>query len=372
MEMNRRSLLQAGIAISTSCLGSAALRTHAEGGRVSPALPAGAVTSLRSAENPYGPPESALRALQAAVREGNRYPRTKIAEFKELLARDAGLTPEHVIVGAGSIELMLNTGLYCGKLGRTIVSAEPTWDTTAKYAEANGAKWVKVPVTRDYRYDFERMLSAVNDDVELVYLCHPNNPTGVAEKHDDLKNFVEQVAQRTRVMIDEAFIDCLDNGEQVSLKHLVASNENVVVSRTFSKLWGMAGFRVGYMLGNPDFLAKLKATIPALEMQSRLSVIAAIAAYQDQEFLRLSRDRMRQSRQMIYSILDKNNLKYIPSDSNFVTFEINEDADAFKQKMFDRGVALKNVSFLGKQRMRVSCGTPDELRSFEQALVERA
>lgn len=368
MEINRRTLLQAGLAISASCLGDAGRRACAAGPSGAPTTTVGNVVPLRSAENPYGPPESARRALQAALSEGNRYPRSRVAEFKEMLARDAGLTPEHVIIGAGSIELMINTGLYCGKLGRTIVAADPTWDTTAIYAEANGAKWVKVPLTHDYRYDFDGMLAAINDDVELVYICHPNNPTGVAEKHSDLKSFVEKAAKQTRVMIDEAFIDCLDNGEEESMKHLVADNDNVVISRTFSKLWGMAGFRVGYMLGHPDFLAKLKATIPTLEMQSRLSVAAAIAACHDQDFMRLSRERMRQSREMVYAILEKKNLAYIPSDCNFVTFEVDEDAEAFRQRMLDRGVALKNVSFSGKQRMRVSCGMPEELRAFEKAL----
>jgi histidinol-phosphate aminotransferase len=169
-------------------------------------------------------------------------------------------------------------------------------------------------------------------------------------------------------MVDEAFIDCLDNGEEESMKHLVAANDNVIVSRTLSKLWGMAGFRVGYMLGDPSLLAKLKATIPTLEMQSRLSVAAAIAAFPDQNFMRFSRDKMRESRTMIYEILDKKGLPYIRSDCNFVTFEVPSDAEIARQKLLDRGVALKNVSFGGRQRLRVSCGTPDELRSFEQAL----
>ena len=368
MKINRRNLMQAGVAVSTACFTDLGKHACAADRDEERAAPAGGVIPLRSAENPYGPPPSALEALQATMSEGNRYPRTKVAEFKKLIADDTGLTPEHVIIGAGSIELMINAGLYYGKRGGTVVSGDPTWDTTAIYAEANGAKWVKVPLTDDYHYDFERMLEAVNDDVDLVYLCHPNNPTGLAEEQGVLESFVKEVAKRTHVMIDEAFIDCLNDGEQVSMKKLVASNDNVIVSRTFSKLWGMAGFRVGYMLGNPDLLAKFEATIPGLEMQSRLSVAAAMAAYRDQEFMRFSRQKMRESRKIVFQILDKKGLKYIPSDCNFVAFEINEDAEIARQKLLDRKVALKNVSFGGRQRLRVSCGTPDELHLFEQAL----
>jgi histidinol-phosphate aminotransferase len=370
MKVNRRNALQAGIAISTSYLAATGRRTLAASVGDAGAVPhAGDVVPLRSAENPYGPPESALRALQAAMREGNRYPRTKIAEFKQLVANEVGLTPDHVIVGAGSIELMLAAGLYFGKLGRAVVAADPTWHTTAEYAEANGAKWLKIPLTKDYRYDFDRMRAAVNDDTALVYICHPNNPTGIAESHSDVQRFVQDVSKRTLVMVDEAFIDCLDDGEHQSMKHLVATNRYLIVSRTFSKLWGMAGFRVGYMLGEPSLMATFKATIPTLEMQSRLSVAAAIAAFSDHEFMRTSRDKMRESRKIIYEVLDKQGLPYIRSDCNFVTFEVPTDAEVARLKLLDRGVALKNVSFSGRQRLRVSCGTPDELRSFEQALA---
>jgi histidinol-phosphate aminotransferase len=368
MKINRRNALQTGIAM-TSCFvpgGKAALGATAS---TAAALTAGNVIALRSAENPYGPPESALTALKAAMREGNRYPRSKVAEFKELVAKDAGVSPDHVIVGAGSIELMLSAGLYFGKLGRTVIAADPTWHTTAEYAEANGAKWLKIPLTKEYRYDFDAMRAAVNGDTALVYICHPNNPTGIAERHAEVDRFVKDVSQRTLVMVDEAFIDCLDDGEQQSMKHLVAANKNVIVARTFSKLWGMAGFRVGYMLGDASLMAKFKATIPTLEMQCRLSVAAAIAAFQDHEFIRMSRDKMRESRKVVYGILDKKSLPYIRSDCNFVTFEVPTDAEAARLKLLDRGVALKNVSFGGRQRLRVSCGTPDELRSFEQAFA---
>lgn len=368
MKINRRSALQTGIAM-TSCIVVGDKSTYGAIASSATSSPAGNVISLRSAENPYGPPESALVALKTAMREGNRYPRSKVAEFKEIVAKDAGVTPEHVIVGAGSIELMLSAGLYFGKISRTVIAADPTWHTTAEYAAANGAKWLKIPLTKDYRYDFDGMRAAVNGDTSLVYICHPNNPTGVAEPHADVARFVKDVSQHTLVMIDEAFIDCLDDGEAQSMKHLVASNKNVIVARTYSKLWGMAGFRVGYMLGDPPLMAKFKAMIPTLEMQSRLSVAAAIAAFGDQEFMRMSRDKMRESRKIVYDILDKKGLPYIRSDCNFVTFEVSIDAETGRQKLLDRGVALKNVSFHDRQRLRVSCGTPDELRAFEQALA---
>src|SRR6188768_2090051 len=153
------------------------------------------------------------------------------------------------------------------------------------------------------------------------------------------------------------------------MKHLVATSDNIIVSRTFSKLWGMAGFRVGYMLGPAALLAKFKETVPHLEMQSRISVAAAIAAFQDRDFIKMSREKMKQSRQLIFAAIDRRGLKYISSDCNFVTFEVPNDAEATRLKLLEGGVALKNVSFGGRQRLRVSCGTPRELGEFERSLA---
>lgn len=364
---SRRHLLQAGMAFTSSCC-LADLASAAPGSSEGTGTPVDDIAWLRSAENPAGPPESARRALAAAVDEGNLYPRSKVNEFKEHVARDLGLTPEHVIVGAGTIELMLCAGLYYGKLGKRVLSADPTWDTTVEYAEANGAKWTKVPLTKDYYHDFDRMLAEVTGDVALVYVCHPNNPTGKCEPAETLERFVRNVAERTHVMIDEAFIECLDGWRQRSMASLVATNPNVIVTRTFSKLWGMAGFRVGYMLGEPKLMASFKQAIPYLEMQSRLSVAAALAAYDDTSFVDAGRATMRESRALVYKMLDGLGLAYIPSDSNFVTFEVPRDAEQFRLDMLERGVAVKNVSFGGKHRLRVNCGSPQNLAKFERAL----
>ncbi len=366
----RRHLLQAGLALTSSCcLADMALSAPNAGQSTATGANPGDTAWLRSAENPYGPPESARRAIVASMSEGNLYPRAKVNEFKELVARDLGLTPEHVIVGAGSIELMLCAGLYYGKLGKRVVSADPTWDTTVEYAEANGAAWTKVPLKEDLHHDFDRMRDEVTDDVALVYICHPNNPTGLAEPADELARFVRAVAERTHVMVDEAFLECLENAEERSLKHLVRTNPNVLVSRTFSKQWGMAGLRVGYMLGDPKLLAEFKKMIPYLEMQSRMSVAGAIAAYADQAFIDESRQRLGKSRQMVYDILKRLERPYIPSDVNFVTFEVPRDAEQVRLEMLERGVAVKNVTFGGKQRLRVSCGSPESLVKFEQVLA---
>jgi histidinol-phosphate aminotransferase len=206
--------------------------------------------------------------------------------------------------------------------------------------------------------------------VDLVYICNPNNPTGIAEDANVLEAFIKDVAQHRLVMVDETFIDCLDNGEATSLKRLVRDYNNVIVSRTFSKLWGMAGFRIGYMLAHPQVIAKLKATVPTLEMQNRIGAAAAIGAYGDEEFMKFSRMKMKESRQLVFDILEKHGLTYLPSDINFVAFQASGDGDEFVKKMYEQGVLLKNVSFNGQTWVRVSCGAPNELAAFDQALSQ--
>jgi histidinol-phosphate aminotransferase len=325
---------------------------------------------LRSAENPYGPPPAAFEAAQRQLATANRYPRKAITELRALIADDVGLTPEHVAIGAGSIELMLGTGLALGKPGRAVLSGDPTWSTTVAYAAAHGAEWIRVPLTSAYRYDFPRMLAAINDKVDLVYVCHPNNPTGLAEEHAALEAFVRAASARTLVMVDEAFLDCLEHAEALSMKKLVKESDNVVIARTFSKLWGMAGFRVGYMIGPPKFLAQIKSALPKLEMQNSIGCAAAMAAYVDQPFIAASRQRMRAARNTIFEILDRRGLKYIRSDSNFVSFQVPEEGTTFVAKMEGQGVSLKAVALAGDTRWaRVSCGTPEELAAFERALA---
>ncbi|MEX0641145.1 MAG: aminotransferase class I/II-fold pyridoxal phosphate-dependent enzyme [Pirellulales bacterium] len=371
--MNRRSFIQSGIAFSTAGMGCLAGAQAAEWNRCADEHEMAvdsSVTRLRSAENPYGPPPGAAEAVASQLAIANRYPRPVITAFREKIAQDTGLTSEHVAIGAGSIELIIQTGLAFGKPGCAHVSGDPTWDTMLVYAQAKGADWIRVPLTKTYHYDFDRMLAAITDKVEIVYLCHPNNPTGIAEDHDQLEAFVKEAARSKLVMVDEAFIDCLDNAEQISMKKLIPDHENVIVVRTFSKLWGMAGFRVGYLLAHPRVVAKLKATIPALEMQNRFGVAGAIAAYDDHAFIELSRQRMRKSRSILYEIFSRHGLDYIRSDTNFIAFQVPENSQAFVEKMERlHGVSIKSVSLADQRNWaRVSCGMPTELDAFDHAL----
>jgi histidinol-phosphate aminotransferase len=371
--MNRRNFIQSGITISSvagccAAFGTQVLGADLCGDERTPDTESKLVR-LRSAENPYGPPKSALEAAQAELKIANRYPRTKVVAFRDLIAKDVGVTPDHVAIGAGSIELMINTGLAYGKPGRAVLSADPTWDTTMVYSEACGAEWIRVPLTKDYRYDFDRMRSSITDKVDLVYICNPNNPTGIAEDHQVLEEFVKDVSKSRLVMIDEAFIDCLDGAEQISMKKLLPQNENIAIARTFSKLWGMAGFRIGYMLAHPSVIAKLKSTIPTLEMQNRIGLAAAMAAYHDRDFIEQSRQRTKPARKTIYEILDRHRLAYIPSDCNFVSYKVPEHGKQFIAKLAEHGVANKAVSLNNDFNWsRVSCGTPEELDAFEAAL----
>lgn len=371
--MNRRGFIKTGMALPACAVGFHSLGAGALGldlcAEDRDAAGASDEVRLRSAENPEGPPRSAIEAARRELEMAHRYPRRKITEFREKVAKENGITAENVVVGAGSIELMINTGLYFGKAGRAVLSGDPTWATTVKYAQANGADWVRVPLTSDYHYDFDRMLAAMSDKVDLVYICHPNNPTGVAEDHDRLEAFVKQVAESRVVMIDEAFIDCLEDAESLSMKKLVPEYKNVIVTRTFSKLWGMAGFRVGYMLGDPPLMRRLESTVPTLEMQSSIAAAAAIAAYDDHQYIARGRRDMRVAAETIYRILNAHGLSYIRSDTNFMSFQVNEPGTDFVDKMKKQGVALKPIE-LGEANnwARVSCGAPGELAAFESAL----
>lgn len=234
--MNRRNLLKSSLAAASLGLG------YASSGNAYPFLneidlcdhdfsstapDSPKIIKLRSAENPYGPPQSAINALKNELSMGNRYPRSLIQEFRAQIGKSAGVTAEYVAIGAGSVELMTKLGLVFGQPGRKVLSPDPTWATPMKYAQHHGAEWITVPVDAEYRFNFDRMLEEAKKGVDLVYICHPNNPTARGEDHATLEAFVKEASQYAMVLIDEAFIDCLDHAEEVSLKKLIPQNDKV-------------------------------------------------------------------------------------------------------------------------------------------------
>jgi histidinol-phosphate aminotransferase len=321
-------------------------------------------------ENPFGPSEKAKKAIVDAMDISYRYAFQFEEELVEKIAGREGLKEEMIQLGAGSSCLLYAAAAYYSKEGGNIISGDPSYDDLPDTAEEFGAKWIKVPLTPDYKLDLDAMEKAIDGSTRLVYICNPNNPTGTTLDAGRLKAFCERVSKKTMVFVDEAYIDYLPDPETASVIDLVKKGTNIIVARTFSKLHGFAGLRVGYLVANRDTLQKLELYCIGKSGLSATSLKAAIASYGDDVFLTGALQKTNASKDFLYKTLKEQGYEYIPSDTNFVLFPIKMDGQRFLQEMFKRQVGVRHWKFNDKNWCRVSIGRMDEMEAFASAFKE--
>ncbi|HKZ38909.1 MAG TPA: histidinol-phosphate transaminase, partial [Chryseolinea sp.] len=328
---------------------------------------------LSSNENPFGPSEKAKKAIVDAIDKSYQYPMKTLQELTKTIATYEGLTPEHVMLGAGSGPLLQAAVVHFGKMGGNLVSGDPTYGNIPNdMTEHFKTIWKKVPLTSDYKLDLDAMEKAVDDKTVLMYVCNPNNPTGTTVDAAKLKAFCERVSKKVPVFVDEAYIDYMDNPKEASVMECIKKGHNVMVARTFSKLYGFAGLRVGYMVAQPAMLETMKPLTKGARSISATSGSAALASYQDAEFLQMALKKTVESKEYLYSILKKRGYDYIPSSTNFVLFPIKMDGKKFTEEMMNRGVSVRFWKFNDKDWCRVSIGLMDEMKVFEEAFTQIA
>lgn len=323
---------------------------------------------LLANENPFGPSAKAKKAITEAINLSYQYPfeNRKLLEGKIL--ESEGLKEGQILMAAGSSPLLLAAALCFGK--GTIVSAIPTYEDLLTHAEQLGTKVVRVPLTANYVFDLDAMEKVIDSNTSLVYICNPNNPTATVADTAKLKAFCERVSKNTTVFVDEAYIDYLDDPKSVSLIDSVKKGQNIIVARTFSKLYGFAGLRVGYIVAQPEIITKLNMYTSAPMDMSATSIAAAAVAYQDKEFLQGAFNKTMESKNFLYDTLKKEGYQYIPSATNFVMFPVKMESKRFAEEMMKRGVGVRSWKFMGKEWCRVSIGRMDEMREFAIAFKD--
>ena len=289
--------------------------------------------------------------------------RRQLLKTGALLTGGLGLLPPL----AGNL---LAAAMYYSKDGGNVVTGDPSYDDLPDKAEDFKAKLIKVPLTADYKLDLDAMEKAINTDTKLVYICNPNNPTATVVDTEKLRSFCERVSAKVPVFIDEAYIDYLDDPKAASMMDCVRKGQNVIIARTFSKLYGFAGLRVGYAVGQPATIRALGNYTNGIMSISVTSLSAAVAAYNDFEYLHEAKAKTQASKKFLYEVLEKEGYTYIPSAANFVMFPIKMDSNKFGLEMFKRGVAIRTWKFSGKEWCRISLGTMEEMQEFAKAFRE--
>ncbi len=369
MRMNRREwLTRSGVLAATGFVFGPGVLS-ARGRAPSAPVPSGRaeVIRLHSNENPFGPSPSAREAMQAAFDLGNRYPAEHYRELTTMIAEAEGLTPDHVLLGAGSHEVLRVAGVAYGLSGGEVVTPYPTYERMGIYAETVGARVHRVPLTPDFDTDLDAMDRRTTNGVKMVFVCNPNNPTGRIVPAEHLRAFCADVSRRAVVFVDEAYHEYVDDPAYASMTDLVKADENVIVSRTFSKIYGLAGLRVGYGLARPDIVERLKAFTTAHSVNI-LGLSAAKAAFTDAPFRTMSRRENAEARAFLYGVFEDLGYPYLPSQSNFVFFHVGEDVRAFGEKMRARGIRVGRPFPPYLDWCRVSIGTRAEVEAFATEL----
>ncbi|MDH5251412.1 MAG: histidinol-phosphate transaminase [Cyclobacteriaceae bacterium] len=321
---------------------------------------------LNANENPYGPSDKAKQAIQQAMSESNRYAFASQEELKAMIAEKEGVTPEHIGIGAGSGDLLCQAGVAFGVEGGKILSAFPTFPLLMNYANEFNATWDKVNLNEKLEHDYEALASRVTTDTKLVFICNPNNPTGTLVDPKKVKQFCETVSKKVTVFVDEAYLEFLEPEQQVSMVDLVKKNENVVVSKTFSKIYGLAGLRIGYIIGKPETITKIARYHMGIS-NNQPAIAAAKASLGDESFMERCRKKNAEARGHLTTYLDKKGIWYGKSYTNFLFFPAKSNASQVLNELWERGIGIRVWDYNNQQWYRVSIGTLEEMKAFTNA-----
>ncbi len=317
-------------------------------------------------ENHLGPSKSVQKIINEVVLRSNRYAtfyKYDYKALKELIAEQEGLKPGNVLLGHGSFEPLIWAATHFGSKGEHLVVPSPTFDVVGSFARKLGAKVSAVEVDADFRMNLGEMESRLTANTSLLTLCNPNNPTGTTIETERLKTFCKLISDKTTVLIDEAYIHFLDSWRQKTMAPLIAEGKNVLVTRTFSKIYGLAGLRVGFMLAPEELVSKLESKFtmgfPG-NMPNTLSMAAAITALKDDAFMVKSRSYNNQVRDKFCERLKEHGLKYTPSATNFVYFDVG-NFKAYKDLMWKNKILLAGGWPSKPNWARVTMGSEDDI-----------
>lgn len=317
------------------------------------------VVRLSSNENPYGPSQVVRDAMVDDFANVCRYPRMYYKELVDMLAEKHDVTSDQIILTAGSTEGLKMAGLVYGGEGSNIVAADPVFLALQNYAEHFGTYIHKVPVTTEMTHDLDAMERRITQSTRLVYVCNPNNPTSALEPADKLEAFCSLVSNRTVVFSDEAYFDYIEDKSYPSMIKLVKQGLNVIVARTFSKVYGLAGIRIGYLIARPDIIERLGKS--SMAGPNVLAVSAAKAALKDQEFYDYSIAQNRVTKKMMRQTLDELGLPYVDSACNFLFYRSGRDIDQLNQSYLSHGVKVGRPFPPMYEWCRVSMGTVEQV-----------
>ncbi|MGI6308646.1 MAG: histidinol-phosphate transaminase [Dethiobacteria bacterium] len=327
------------------------------------------VIKMASNENPLGPSPLALEAIREYLPLINFYPDGDCYDLKKALAKHFALEKENIIVGNGADELIVLVGTAYLDPGEEMIVAYPSFSEYESAAQLMNALPVRVPC-REFHYDLKAMAAAVNEKTKLIVICNPNNPTGTIVTHKELEGFLKGLPADILVIIDEAYKEYVTDLSYPQSLEFLKSGYNVLILRTFSKIYGLAGLRIGYGLAPEAVIADLNTVRAPFNVNS-VAQVAARAALQDQEHLQAVHALNNRGKEFLSREFQRLDLFYLPTEANFFFMEVGVDSRKLFQKLLQKGVIVRSGDSYGfPQFIRVSIAAEEQNTRFIRALEE--
>lgn len=366
--MERRTFLRGGLAAGILTAGCS-VRTAASSVTLDRGKATGPI-KLCYNENPLGLCAAARQAVIDGIPEANRYPVASETAVIEALARKHGVDTSNIVLGNGSTEVLQMAVQVFGQRGARFVQANPTYEDVSRYAQPFDLEVVRVPLRSDHSHDLQRMREVAEDanGQVVVYICTPNNPTGTLTPSDDLDDWIRTASDNVSFLIDEAYFEYAEGARGYhSALPWIDTHPNVVVCRTFSKVYGMAGMRLGYGIAHRDTANPLR-NLQSVQNANHLALVAASASLRDPDYVGISVSMNATSKRILIEVLDELDLAYLPSHTNFVMHKIRGDLDAYRSRMEAEGILVGRNFPPMLTYNRVSLGSPEQMEYFAETL----
>jgi len=322
----------------------------------------GSIVRLSANENPYGPSPKAFQAITDSFGLACRYPDEHNNVLIEKLAKLNDVNHDQILLGDGSSEILkLCAETFTGKTRGTLVAADPTFEPILQQAGLNGAEVIKVPLTASFAHDLPKMLAAAKRG--LIYVCNPNNPTASITPKNELSEFIGKTPRETMILVDEAYFHYADSPDYESVIPLVKDHPNLIVSRTFSKIYGMAGLRCGYCIAQKETLDQLRAH-QMWDSVNIMALAAASASLDDPDQVPNGQRLNSEAKTFTTGELDKLGYKTIPSQANFIMFDCKRPVVPLIQALKQRNVQVGRLFPALPNYMRLTIGKKSEMESF--------
>jgi len=327
------------------------------------------IVKMASNENPLGPSPKALAAMREALNKVALYPDGSCFRLKKALAAHWGVSEDEFIIGNGSDELIHYIGVTFLSEGDEVIQADPSFVRYEAAACLSNCACIMAPL-RNFTHDLEAMADRITDRTRLVFVANPNNPTGTAVTQQDVERFMAGLPERVIAVFDEAYYEYVERPEFPEMLDYVREGANVIILRTFSKIYGLAGLRVGYGTARPEIIKCLNQVREPFNVNS-VAQAGALASLQDSEQVERSRRVNSEGKRFLYREFEAMGLPYVPTEANFVLVDIKRDCRPVFTELLKRGVIVRTGDIFGLPTFfRVTIGTEADNRRFIQTLRE--